>query len=186
MRGVKKGSLTTTQLISFIIGAAVFVVLTILFRDLILGLMGVSGVERSSSAYFESFMEEVDKANEGNVGIFTMWQEVEDKGKQDVFLIYFEDGYKFIMGDRIFIMMGDTNSICVCFWDGKEDVCDRENCVALDRKINYDGDYGQWAISTGDQINITRGEEEYEIHKIVKSLDSAGGSFGGGGASGNF
>ena len=126
---MKKGSISTTQLISFIIGAAVFIVLIMLFRNIIFSFVGSGHIERSGDAYFEAFVKEIAKADEGNVGEFSMWQRVEDKGKRDVFLIYFGDKYTFTIGDRKFIAMNNKNSVCVCFWDGEDDVCKKENCM---------------------------------------------------------
>ncbi|MCK4997338.1 hypothetical protein KAS08_03460 [Candidatus Pacearchaeota archaeon] len=165
---VKKGSLETNEMIGLIIGVAVFIILIMVFKGAIFSSLGSGNVEESSDAYFKTFEKEVAKANEGNIGEFIMWQRMDDKGERDVFLIYFGDKYTFNIGDRRFVSMNNKNSICVCFWDGEEDACKKENCASFDRPVNYDGDYGQWAISTGDKIHIIREEEEYKISKVVK------------------
>jgi hypothetical protein len=155
----KKGMLAdeTSELI-LAVGA---VIILIIVSGLIWS--SYSSTEAGSSSYFKTFVGEIEKANKGNVGEFTMWQLEEDKGERDFFLIYFADKYSFEIGDRKFITMTGENAICVCHWLGDEAVCEDENCKALSYPVKYNNKYDRWAISTGDQITIEKVDEEYII-----------------------
>lgn len=162
MLKTKKGMLSN-EMFGLILGVAAIAILLILSGRL---WSSYSSVEEGSSSYFNTFMEEVEKADRGNVGEFVMWQLEEEKGERDFFLIYFADKYSFEIGDRKFITMKGENAICVCYWLGDEAVCDDENCAALKYPIKYKDKDDRWAISTGDQITIEKIDEEYIVREV--------------------
>lgn len=164
----KKGEMTTEEIIGLILGAAIIIVLFgFLLRYISLSF---NVGEEGASAYFETFLEEISKADDGKEGEFTLWQVEEDRLKKEWFLIYFGDKYGFTMGDRKFISVGKENRTCVCYWDGQEGVCEENNCKSLKYAINFNGDYGQWIMASGETISIKKVDEEYVIRKIIEGV----------------
>ena len=163
---MKKAEFEQKQIFGLILGVGAVVVIFLLLTKLI---GGFNPEEATGKSYFETFMSEIEKANDGKIGEFIMWQDSKDVGKQDVFLIYFDDKFKAEVADMNFVTFGNKNIICVCTWDGETGDCAQKNCENLDFPIENDwtdDSTGQWFIGNKDGITIERDGEKYLVKKI--------------------
>ena len=169
---MKKGEFSVEKLLGLILGVAGAGVLILLAVTL---LGGFNKGEETSKSYFETFMREVEKADNGDVGEFVMWQDAKDKRKRDVFLIYFDDKFMAEVSEMVFVRSGSKNGVCVCYWDGETGECPLDSCASLEYPIENDwaaDKEGQWFVGNKDEITIERDGDKY-LASMAKGRQAA-------------
>jgi len=164
---MKSGEFTISQMMGVALAIAAVVILFMLAGK-IYSLTWNKGDE-GAKGYFGTLTNQIAIADKGGVGEFLLWQPRSNKDKKEFLLIYFGDKYKFSASNgRTFLAKGGENRICVCYWDGKEGVCDY--CKGLDNQVKYkEGKSskkwttGPWAIATGEKVTIKKVGKEYEF-----------------------
>jgi len=158
----KRGELTTEEIIEIVLGAAVVLVMAVLLYNLISPTFNRG--DKISESYFDSFEEELEVADKGDIGRFSIWQPEEDK--REFYLVYFQDKSVFGTGTRIFYSSGDNvNHICICSWEKRESTC--SYCKNLElpvSRISFEEDYSSWAIGVGESVEIEKMEDYYEFN----------------------
>jgi hypothetical protein len=160
----KKGEQLGPAVNGLIIGALCLIVLIAVFV-LLWPVDKGTDAQKASSSYFDLFMEEIEKADRGDTGEFLMWQGPgAGKIDDDVFFVYFDDKYKFQIGEMTFVSFNNKNSFCVCSWEDDEPECRDRNCGELILPIKFNDEEGQFIMSVGNKMEISRGEDFYEAY----------------------
>ena len=159
----KKGKFTITQILSLVLGVASTVIIIILMISILSP--NFDKGEKTAEGYFDTFMEQVEVANDGEVGEFSLWQKQETgTDKRIYYLVYFGDKYRYEVDGEDFVSLGvNENHICVCYLYEKETYCNY--CEDLKFPINSWVDYDRWAIAEQKKISIELKGGEYVVAK---------------------
>ena len=160
------GELTTKEIMEIILGAVAFLLLAVFLYQLISP--NFNKGKETSESYFDSFKEQVTVVDSGGVGSFSIWQPENKKEGREFYLVYFGNSSSY-GGDKKFYSFGNNlNHVCVCYWKEGDSLCD--SCENLKYPVLVFGlaedDSGRWAMGIGEKIEITKGDEVYEIKKV--------------------
>ena len=160
----KRAELTTKEIIEIVLGGAATLLLIVLLYNLIAP--NFDKDDETAKSYFDSFEDAVAVADSGEVGLFSMWMPNNTKKGKDFFLIYFGSNSIFGDSNKRYTSIGHhVNQICVCYWDSL-DVC--KYCKNLDHpSVLVGSPDDNWAISAGEEIEIIKGEEIYNVTRKV-------------------
>ncbi|MFH1238321.1 MAG: hypothetical protein ABIH79_00240 [archaeon] len=162
----KRGELTTKEILEIILGAAAFLLLAVLLYNLISP--NFDKGEETAESYFGSFKEQIVVADSGGVGSFSIWSPEDKEEKRNFYLVYFGSSSSY--GNELkFYSLGDNlNHLCLCSRekDGSEcGYCNNLEYPVFAVGLSVDKD-GRWAIGVGEKIEITKGDEVYEVRKV--------------------
>ncbi len=148
------------EIIEILLAAAgVFVVVWLLY-----GLISPSfdKVDKTSEAFFDTFLEQVSVADKNGVGKFSIWQK-EDKVRY--FLVYFGSGKSHEVEDENFVALKEGDNL-VCLCSVEEDKRSCEYCKNLNSVVELKGEEGREYIGYGEEIEMRFVNGFYKFEKV--------------------
>jgi hypothetical protein len=154
----KKAEITSQEIVSFIIGAAIFFVLIVLWFKLFAP--SVSIEEQSAESLFNSFKKQISILESRGKAVFLM-----SPGQSELYLIYF--GYKDYVsfeGIEFKVSQVGENMFCMCYVMDKEDkegVCNKKYCLSLKTELDNSP-----VLKSGQRLIMEETENKYFFEVI--------------------
>jgi len=150
----KRGEMVTENAIGLILAAAATFVLILL----LVGLYGDSfnkGKEGAES-YFDSLKDTIREVDDYGKSSFFMLDLSNEE--LEFYLVYFGEALLFVRGDRDFIRSPRDGSLCICYLQGENILCN--DCMDLKGRVSY-SEAAPWAIMEGEYIDVNKIGENY-------------------------
>jgi hypothetical protein len=161
-----KGEIVFSNVFGIMLAVATIVVITVVIVSVISPYFDKE--EKGAKNYFNTFMKQVEIADGGKVGSFSLWQDSNlNEDSEGYYLVYFGSGYKFNANDIEFVSLGiNENRICVCYIEENEGRCDF--CENLKFPMVRKEFSGLWAILEKESIEIKLNESKngYVVSKV--------------------
>lgn len=162
----KKGALLNKELIELILAAVGIFLLLIVMYNLISP--NFDKKDKTSEAYFDSFLEKIDSLLSEGGAEFSFWQP--SNSKEEYYLVYFGDKVNIDAGSMKFYSLGsNSNHTCVCHLDKKNEyLCDY--CINLNYplKKSFDEEDLPFVFSEKSILKLRKEADFYSYEIISK------------------
>lgn len=175
----KKGDLTITEILELVLAAAGIFLLIFLLYKLIAP--NFDKENETAKSYLQTFQTELKKADAGQIGEFSIWQD------KKIFLVYLGKYKNFAYNEPGRIGKENThlfstlnaydNYLCFCYDDGekyvpynnseyRKTIC--KNCISLNVPARISGaiqanNLGQWAANYMQKVIIQKQGDQYNL-----------------------
>jgi hypothetical protein len=185
----KQGELTTKEIIEFVLGGAVIVLLVILLIALISPYWDKN--EQTAKSYFKTLQDEIKKADEGGVGDFNIWQNQKDAW---FYVVYFGDkviwrkeisyfyGEKKVNALFSFVNSFGENALCICYgypesFKNRELIsfeCDY--CMKLSEDVRNEEFFASrfYIVCPGSEYYFSRDLDSTKIYTVLEEIKQEG------------
>jgi hypothetical protein len=148
---LKKGELSTEELLELILAVAAVLIVTFLLYNLVSSHYDKN--EKIADTYFDLLVDEIAFADKGFIGSFSMWQHSD--GDSVYFLVYFQNQSAYGTPTKFSSLGANLNHICICYLKDSDSVCN--SCVDLKYPVMFSdtvGVYSERAIESKKKIDI--------------------------------